>query len=89
VESDALALQEAPEAHLKQLGRRYFGARRHQDKSVTLYNGAAMRVLRYRYRGTLIATPWNEDTVDVQGAPHRRITNDDPRALEALEDALA
>jgi hypothetical protein len=35
--------------------------------------------------GVLISTPWNEDTVDPYGGRHRRITNDDLRALgEAL-----
>jgi len=78
-----------PKLTWKQLSRRYFGPGGIQAKGVTLYNSATMRVLRYRYRGALIATPWNEDTVDVRGAPHRRITNDDPQALEALEEALA
>ena len=48
-----------------------------------------MRILRYRYRGALNCTPWNEATVDPGGGRNRRITNDDPRSLEHLEEALA
>jgi RNA-directed DNA polymerase len=78
-----------PRMTWKQLRRRYFGAGAIQAKGITLYNPASMRILRYRYRGALICTPWNEATVDPAGGRHRRITNDDPRALEALEEALA
>jgi hypothetical protein len=73
----------------KQLRRRYFGAGRIQAKGITLYNPAAMRVERYRYRGAQISTPWNEQTVDPTGGRHRRASQDDPRALEALEESLA
>jgi len=78
-----------PKRTWKQLRRRYFGARGIQDKGITLYNPAAMRVERYRYRGTQISTPWNERIVDPTGGRYRRTRHDDPRSLETLEEALA
>ena len=36
-----------------------------------------MRVERYRYRGTQIATPFNIDAIDPAGARFRRIGHDD------------
>jgi RNA-directed DNA polymerase len=48
-----------------------------------------MRVERYRYRGALISTPWNEATVDPTGGRFRRTRHDDPRFLERLEETLA
>jgi RNA-directed DNA polymerase len=78
-----------PKRTWKQLRRRHFGADGIQDKGITLYNPAAMRVERYRYRGALISTPWNEKTVDPTGGRFRRTRHDDPRSLEALEEALA
>ena len=78
-----------PKRTWKQLRRRYFGARGIQDKGITLYNPAAMRVERYRYRGAQISTLWNEQTVDPTGGRYRRTRHDDPRSLETLEEALA
>jgi RNA-directed DNA polymerase len=78
-----------PKRTRKQLRRRYFGAAAIQAEGITLYNPAAMRVERYRYRGQLISTPWNEQTVDPTGGRFRRTRHDDPRSLEALEEALA
>ncbi|MCA1698334.1 MAG: group II intron reverse transcriptase/maturase, partial [Actinobacteria bacterium] len=72
-----------PKRTWRQLRRRYFGAGGIQEKGVTLYNPAAMRVERYRYRGALISTPWNEQTVDPTGGRFRRTRHDDPRSLEA------
>jgi len=78
-----------PKLTWKQLRRRYFGTGGIQARGITLYNPASMRILRYRYRGALICTPWNEATVDPRGGRNRRITNDDPQFLEHLEEALA
>jgi RNA-directed DNA polymerase len=78
-----------PKLTWKQLQRRYFGKNGIRAGQITLYNPASMRVLRYRYRGALICTPWNEATVDPEGGRHRRITNDDPQFLEGLEETLA
>lgn len=63
-------------AHLtwKQIRRRYYGADRIREDKLVLYNSATMRVERYRYRGTRIATPFNIDVVNPAGArfpPHR------------------
>jgi RNA-directed DNA polymerase len=73
----------------KALRRRYSATGSFQEDGITLYNPASTRVLRYRYRGALICTPWNEATVDPKGARHRRVTNDDPQALERLQETLA
>jgi RNA-directed DNA polymerase len=78
-----------PKRSWKYFRRRYFGARGIQANGITLYNPAAMRIERYRYRGALISTPWNEQTVDPSGGRYRRTHRDDPRSLEALEEALA
>lgn len=78
-----------PKLTWKQLRRRYFGTGGIQAKGIVLYNPAAMRVERYRYRGAQISTPWNENTVDPTGGRHRRNRHDDLRTLEALEEALA
>jgi len=78
-----------PKLTWKQLRRRYFGKNNIKAGQVTLYNPATMRILRYRYRGAMICTPWNETTVDPRGARNRRITNDDPQSLERLEETLA
>jgi Group II intron, maturase-specific domain len=78
-----------PKRTWKQLRRRYFGKNGIQDTGITLYNPAAMRVERYRYRGALISTPWNEATADPTGGRYRRIRHDDPLFLERLEETLA
>ncbi len=78
-----------PKLTWKQLRRRYFGTNGIRSGTITLYNPATMRILRYRYRGAMICTPWNENIVDPNGARNRRITNDDPRFLETLEESLA
>jgi RNA-directed DNA polymerase len=78
-----------PQLTWKQLQRRYFGKDGLQADGVTLYNPAAMRVERYRYRGAMIATPWNEATVDPTGSRFRRTRHDDPAFLEGVQQALA
>jgi len=78
-----------PQLTWKQLRRRYFGKDGIQAGGVTLYNPASMRVERYRYRGAMISTPWNEDTVDPTGSRFRRTDHDDPEYLEAVQQALA
>ena len=78
-----------PRLTWKQLRRRFFGKDRLQAEGVALYNPAAMRVLRYRFRGRQIATPWNEAQVDPSGGRHRRSDHDDPWFLEDVQRALA
>ncbi|MBV9323473.1 MAG: hypothetical protein JO352_06785 [Chloroflexi bacterium] len=78
-----------PRLTWKQIRRRYYGKDRIQHKGITLYNPATMSIHRYRYRGALISTPWNERTVDPQGARFRRTTHDDPAFLDRLCETLA
>jgi RNA-directed DNA polymerase len=77
-----------PHMTWKQLQRRYFGKDRIQADGITLYNPAAMRITRYRYRGERISTPWNEAMLDPTGARFRRTAHDDPAFLDRLEEAL-
>ena len=73
----------------KQVRRRYFGVGAIRAGGLTLYNPAAMRVERYRFRGGRIATPWNEATLDPTGGRFRRTAHDDPAFLDRLVEALA
>lgn len=66
-----------PHLTWKQTRRRFYGADRISVDGLTLYNPAKMRVERYRYRGTKIATPFNVDVVDPAGARFRRTSHDD------------
>jgi RNA-directed DNA polymerase len=78
-----------PHLPWKQLRRRFFGKDRLQAKGVVLYNPAAMRVERYRFRGRQISTPWNEGQVHPSGARFRRTGHDDPLFLADVQQALA
>ena len=66
-----------PHLTWKQIRRRYYGAGRIRDDTLVLYNPAAMRVERYRYRGTQIATPFNTDVIDPEGGRFRHTGHDD------------
>lgn len=66
-----------PHLTWKQIRRRYYGADRIREDKLVLYNPATMRVERYRYRGTQIATPYNIDLIDPDGARFRRTGHDD------------
>ena len=77
-----------PQWTWKKLRRRYFGKDRIQERGIVLYNPASMRVQRYRYRGAQISTPWNEATVDPNGARYRRTSHDDHEHLGRLQQAL-
>lgn len=70
-----------PRLRWKQARRRYFGPNGLQDKGVVLYNPATMRVLRYRFRGGHIPTPWNDE-------PRFPRMHDDPAFLDRLDEAL-
>lgn len=61
----------------KQLRRRFYGADRISAEGLTLYNPAKMRVLRYRFRGAQISTPYNVDVLDPTGARFRHTEHDD------------
>lgn len=73
----------------RQVRRRYFGVNAIRAGGLTLYNPAATRVERYRFRGGRISTPWNEATLDPSGARFRRTSHDDPMFLDRLDEALA
>ncbi|HEY7934078.1 MAG TPA: group II intron reverse transcriptase/maturase [Solirubrobacteraceae bacterium] len=77
-----------PRLHWRQLKRRYTIASIFQANGVKLYNPAVMRVERYRYRGALISTPWNQDTLDPKGARFRSTRHDDSAFLDSLQQAL-
>jgi RNA-directed DNA polymerase len=66
-----------PHLTWKQIRRRFYGADRIREDKRVLYNPVKMRVERYRYRGTKIATPFNVDVVDPTGARFRRTSHDD------------
>jgi RNA-directed DNA polymerase len=71
------------------LRRRYMGGRwTIQAYGITLQNPGAIRVQRYRYRGALISTPWNTDTLNPTGARYRSTRHDDPAFLGYLQEAL-
>jgi RNA-directed DNA polymerase len=78
-----------PRLTWKQIRRRYYGKDRIQHKGITLYNPVTMSIHRYRYRGALISTPWNEATIDPNGARFRRTAHDDPAFLDRLCETLA
>ena len=78
-----------PQLTWKQLKRRYFGKDGIQERGITLYNPATMRVERYRYRGAMITTPWNEATVNPAGSCYRRTRHDDQSFLDTLQQVLA
>jgi RNA-directed DNA polymerase len=77
-----------PRSSWKQLKRRYFPDGPIQAGGITLYDPAKMRVERYRHRGALISTPWNQNTLDPKGARYRSTRHDDPAFLDRLQQAL-
>jgi RNA-directed DNA polymerase len=66
-----------PKLTWKQIRRRFYGADRICEGTMTLYNPAKMRVQRYAFRGAQICTPYNRDQVDAAGARFRATTHDD------------
>lgn len=53
-----------PRASWKHLRRRHLGGGWWPtDGDVQLFNPAAVRIIRYRYRGTVIPTPWGPNTI--------------------------
>ena len=66
--------------------RRYGLGGRPQEADLTLYNPAKVAVIRYRFRGNKIATPWNDADSRVPG--HRRLTFDEPEFLGRVEESL-
>ena len=76
-----------PRMTWKQVGRRYGPLPgQPQDNGMVLYNPATMRVIRYRYRGSKIATPWND--IDARAPGHRRMAFDEVEFLGRVQESL-
>jgi RNA-directed DNA polymerase len=73
----------------KTLRRRYYGADGISQNGVALYNPASMQVMRYRFRGAQISTPWNIDDVDPAGARFRHTTHDDVAFVGQVSELLS
>lgn len=68
------------------LKRRYQLPGPPQQDGWVLFNPASMRIIRYRFRGQQIATPWND--VDIKGARFRRTSFDEPAFLGRVQESL-
>ena len=77
-----------PHLTWKQIRRRYYGADRICESNLVLYNPAKMRVERYRYRGTQIATPFNPDLIDPAGARFRSTGHDDVEFVGQVSELI-
>ena len=77
-----------PHLTWKQLRRRFYGADRITAEGLTPYNPAKMRVLRYRFRGAQISTPYNVDVLDPAGARFRRTGHDDVAFVGKVSELL-
>lgn len=78
-----------PQATWGQFKRRYWANNTIRAGGISLHNPREIRVMRYRFRGAKISTPWNEATLDPEGAPFRRSPFDDFGFLGGLQGALA
>ena len=54
-----------------------------------LYDPAYVQVVRYRFRGAQICTPFNLDEVDPAGARFRRTDHDDVGFVGQVSEQLA
>jgi RNA-directed DNA polymerase len=75
-----------PKMTWKWLRRRYRLPGPPSEAGLALYNPAAMHVLRYRYRGAQIATPWNQVNPTAPG--HRRMAFDETEFLGWVQERL-
>jgi RNA-directed DNA polymerase len=75
-----------PKSNWKWIWRRYGLSGQPQEAGLALYNPATLAVIRYRYRGSKMATPWND--VDSRAAGHRRMTFDETEFLRRVEESL-
>jgi hypothetical protein len=75
-----------PSMTWKRLQRRYGLPGQPQESSVVLYNPQAMRVTRYRYRGSKIPTPWND--VESRAPAAQQMSLDDIEFLGGLQERL-
>ena len=76
-----------PKSTWRWIWRRYGLGGRPQEADLTLYNPAKVAVIRYRFRGNKIASPWND--VDSRAPGHRRLTFDETEFLGRVEESLA
>lgn len=67
--------------------RRYGLAGQPHEADMALYKPATMAVLRYRFRGARIATPWNGVDTTVPG--HRRMAFDELEPLGRVQESLS
>ena len=70
----------------KWLQRRYRLPGSPQEEGWVLFNPAGMRIIRYRFRGSKIATPWNDG--DARGARLGRTPFDESVFLGRLQESL-
>jgi len=76
-----------PRMTWKQINRRYLNDdHTYQDRGLTLYKPARIRVTRYRYRGARIPTPWT--TADLTGLRAEAASLQEQLPLERVQQAL-
>jgi len=75
-----------PKSTWKWIWRRYGLAGRPQEAGLSLYDPAKVAIIRYRFRGNKVATPWND--VDARAPGHRRMTFDEAEFLSRVEESL-
>lgn len=78
-----------PRIRWKHLRRRYYGAGGINEDGIVLYDPAYVQVVRYRFRGAQICTPFNLDEVDPAGARFRRTDHDDVGFVGQVSEQLA
>ena len=72
----------------KHLRRRYYGAGGIAEDGIVLYDPAYVQVVRYRFRGAQICTPFNLDEVDPAGARFRHTDHDDVGFIGQVSEQL-
>ena len=78
-----------PRLTWKQLNRRYTRDGSFHEKGISLLNPASISVIRYRYRGSKIPTPWTEHDADPRSLRARRGRYPEQLVLERVQQALA
>jgi RNA-directed DNA polymerase len=77
-----------PHATWTWMRQRYFGKDGITEDGVTLFRPDTVSVIRYRYRGGNIATPWNTDMLEAKQAAFRRVS-DEHATLATLQQKLS
>jgi RNA-directed DNA polymerase len=78
-----------PRLTWKQIKRRYTSEGTFQAKGIVLFNPGSVSVTRYRFRGSKIPTPWNEQHADPTSPRATRGRYVEQRTLERVQQALA